>query len=207
MKLPANYFDNLSNSKYKQYLKMLPDMSKEDTQLITTLILTFVALTFFGIFAINPTLTTIVDLQKQLDDSQFTKEQLTTKIANLSALQQQYTNLSPDLPLIEDAVPSSANATKLAGQLHSMTQESDLKIRNMRISTVQIAGGTNAANAKGMSYIFTVEAEGTYENMMQFAENVTNFNRIVTVETISIGRDPKSDLLVLYLRGRQYFKP
>jgi hypothetical protein len=43
--------------------------------------------------------------------------------------------------------------------------------------------------------------------MMQFAAHVTDFNRIVTVETISVGRDPKSDLLVLYLRGRQYFKP
>lgn len=181
-------------------------MRKENTQLITTLILTFVALTFFGIFAINPTLTTIVDLHKQLEDSEYTKQELTTKIANLSSLQQKYAALGGDLPYIEEAIPKSAAATKLAGQLHSLTQESNLTIRNLRISQVKLAGGS-PAGPKGLSYTFILEAEGTYEDMMEFASNVTTFNRIVTVEIISIGRDPKSNLLVLYLRGRQYFKP
>jgi Tfp pilus assembly protein PilO len=206
MKLPSNYFDNLSAAKYKQYLKLLPDMRKENTQLITTLILTFLALTFFGIFAINPTLTTIIDLQKQLDDSEYTKQQLTTKVANLSTLQQKYTVLTPDLPVVEEAIPRTAAATKLTGQLYSLTQESNLKIRNLRVSQVRLAGGA-LPGPKGLSYVFTLEAEGSYEDMMQFASNITQFNRIVTVETISIGRDVKSNSLILYMRGRQYVKP
>ena len=206
MKLPENYFKNLTNSKYRDYLKLLPDMHKENNQLITTLIMTFFALTFFGIFAINPTLTTIVELEKTLEDSEFTHQQLSTKITHLSTLQQSYNSLSNDMPFIEEALPRHPDAPTLAGQIHTLTRESKLSIRNLRISQVQLAGGKKEGT-KGFSYVFNLEAEGTYENMMQFADNATKFNRIVTVESISIGKDSTSGNLVMFMRGRQYFKP
>lgn len=205
MKLPASYFENLSNSKYRQYLKLLPDMRQENTRLITTLILTFAALSFFSIFAINPTLTTIVELKKEVADNEFTNQQLSTKLSNLSILQQKYTALGPDLQLIDNAIPQSANAAQLTGQIHALTRDANLQLRNLRVSQVQLTGGKASAN--GLSYVFSLEAEGTYENMMRFAANSTNFDRIVTVEAISIGKDPRTSALVLSMRGRQYFKP
>lgn len=182
-------------------------MRKENTRLITTLVLTFLALSFFGIFAINPTLTTIVELQKQLEDSEFTHQQLTTKISNLSTLQQKYIALQNDLSVVEDAIPKNAAATKLTGQIHTLTSQSNLTVRNMRIAEVTLTGGGNPNAPNGLSYIFTLEATGSYEDMMAFAENVATFNRIVTVEAISIGRDTRTEDLVLNMRGRQYFKP
>src|SRR4051794_1976618 len=99
MKLPKNYFENLTAAKYREYLKLLPSIHDERTQLITMLIFTFVALSFFGLFAINPTLSTIVELKKELSDSQFVDQQLTNKINNLESLQQRYNLLGPDLPV------------------------------------------------------------------------------------------------------------
>lgn len=209
MKLPATYFENLSAAKYRQYLKILPDMRKENTRLITTLILTFVALSFFGLFAINPTLTTIIELQKQLDDSEFTHQQLSTKLVNLSTLQQKYTNLNSELGVIDNAIPKEAAATTLAGQLHTLAEEANITIRHLRVEEVALTAVKNPANPsnKGFSYVFNLETEGSYENMMKFAENTTNFNRIVTVEAISLTRDPGNNNLIMNMRGRQYFKP
>lgn len=183
-------------------------MRKENTRLITTLILTFLALSFFGIFAINPTLTTIIQLQKQLEDSTFTHEQLKTKIYNLSMLQQKYAALGQtgELALIEDAVPKEAMATKLTGQIINVADISNITLRSFRVEEVVLMGNKNAGD-RGFSYVFTIEAEGDYQNMIRFAENVTQFNRIVTVEAMSITKDSRNDALVLNLRGRQYFKP
>lgn len=208
MKLPATYFENLSNSKYRQYLKILPDIKKENTRLITTLILTLLALSFFGIFAINPTLTTIIQLQKQLEDSTFTHQQLQTKIYNLSMLQQKYAALNGtgELSIIEEAIPKEALATKLSGQILTLAEESDITLRSFRVEEVALLGG-KAIGDRGFSYVFTIEAEGVYENMLGFAEKVTQFNRVVTVEAMSITKDTRSDALVMSLRGRQYFKP
>ena len=97
MRLPKSYFENLSATKYREYLKLLPNMQQDTPQSFVTLLLTFAALSFFGIFAINPTLTTIADLKKQLADDTAVDQQLKTKISNLSSLQQQYNQLGSNL--------------------------------------------------------------------------------------------------------------
>ncbi len=182
-------------------------MRKENTRLAITLILTFFALSFFGLFAINPTLTTIIELQKQLDDSEFTHQKLTAKITNLSNLQQKYTTLHSELQIVEEAIPKEAAATKLTGQIHTLAAESNLNVRNLRIAEVSLTSSTVPASPNGLSYVFNLEASGTYENMIALAEKLTSFNRIVTVEAISISRDTRTEELVLNIRGRQYFKP
>src|SRR6266699_3633243 len=122
MKLPKHYFDNLSAAKYREYLKLLPDMQKENVRAITMLIFTFAALSFFGVFAINPTLSTIITLKKQLADSSFVAEQLLTKINNLSALQTKYNLLQNDLPVLLEAIPDNAAAPTLMGQVVGLAQ-------------------------------------------------------------------------------------
>src|SRR5215469_6686309 len=103
MKLPKSYFENLSAIRYREYLKLLPNMQEEKTRSFVTLILTFAALSFFGIFAINPTLTTIANHEKQISDDTQVDQQLKTKINNLSSLEQQYNLLGNDLTNILSA--------------------------------------------------------------------------------------------------------
>lgn len=62
--------DLLKNTKIK-YLQLLPNLKGEKTQKFTTLILTFFALSFFGLLAINPTISTISELNKELEDNKF----------------------------------------------------------------------------------------------------------------------------------------
>src|ERR1700733_7592698 len=107
MQLPKNYLKNLSAARYREYLKLLPNMQQESTHNFVMLALTFGALSFFGIFAINPTLSTISDLQKQLADDASVDSQLQTKIDNLSALEQQYDQMGSNLTNIYSAVPQN----------------------------------------------------------------------------------------------------
>lgn len=205
MKLPKSYFENLSAAKYREYLKLLPSMEKENTTIFVTIALTLAALSFFGIFAINPTLTTIVELRKELADNQAVEQQLTTKINNLSSLQQQYNELEKDLPVIYEAIPKTANAPLLSAQLEALAQQNNVAISTFRVAEVQLASSQPAT--KPLSYIFTLQAEGDYQNMIDFSASLSRLSRVVTVESMSIGRDSKTNDLTLTLRGRQYFKP
>ena len=76
----------------KKYFQMLPDFKEERTRKFTTLVFTLLALSFFGLFAISPTLSTIANLNKQLSDNEFVDSQLQNKINNLYTLQQDYVN-------------------------------------------------------------------------------------------------------------------
>lgn len=206
MKLPKSYFENLSAAKYREYLKLLPSMEKENVGLFVTLALTFGALTFFGIFAINPTITTIFELQKELEENQSVEQQLSTKISNLSQLQQQYSALGSDLPLVLDAIPVSANAPLLSAQIAALAKQDRVTITTYRVAEVQLAS-TRPQKGNTLSYVFVLQAEGNYQDMINFATSLSKINRIITVESMSIARDGRTNELALTLRGRQYFKP
>lgn len=204
MKLPTSYFENLSNNKYREYLKLLPNMQEGNTPHFVMLALTFAALSFFGIFAINPTLTTIANLKKQVADSKEVDKQLTTKINNLSSLQQQYNQMGTDMTNIYAAIPQNAEAPLLTAQIESLAKKHSLSVTTYRVAEVQLA--SVKPNNKIKSFIFTLQASGNYTDMLAFSSELANFSRVVTVETIEIGRDSKTNDLELTLRGRQYFK-
>jgi len=204
MKLPKSYFENLSASKYREYLKLLPDMQKETTRSFVTLVLTFGALIFFGIFAINPTLSTIADLQKQLSDDQQVEQQLQTKISNLSALEQQYNNLGSNLTNIYNAVPQDPQVPLLTAQIAALASKHNVTVTTYRVAEVELA--TTQKLSKTQSYTFTVQVQGTYNDMIAFASDMANLSRIITVESMEVGRDSQTNDLVLSIRGRQYFK-
>jgi Tfp pilus assembly protein PilO len=204
MKLPKNYFENLSASKYREYLKILPNMQQEHARSVVTLILTFAALSFFGIFAINPTLSTIADLKKQLSDDMQTDQQLQTKITNLSALQQQYDQMGPNLTNILSAVPQNADAPLLTAQIAALTQKHNLKITDYRVDEVELASLPTLTTSQ--SFVFTLEARGEYKDMVPFATELNNLSRIITVETMEVNRDSNTGNLTLTIRGREYFK-
>lgn len=204
MKLPKSYFENLSATKYREYLALLPKMQGENTSLFVTLALTLIALIFFGIFAINPTLTTIANLKKQVADNQAVDQQLKTKIDNLSSLEQQYNQLGSNLTNINNAVPQTAQAPLLSAQIAAIAQKHTLTITSYRVAEVQLAGVTPNTNTQ--SFVFTLQATGNYTDMLNFSNELVTITRIITVESMEIGRDSKTNDLLLTLRGRQYFK-
>jgi len=204
MKLPKNYFEGLAATKYREYLKLLPDIHKENTQLISVIIFTLAALSFLGIFAINPTLTTIVELKKQLADSEFVEQQLTAKIADLGTLQQKYTSLSGDIPVVYGAIPQNPTLPLLIAQVQGLAKSKNVHITAIHVSEVQLAGAHE--NPDGLSFLFNIDGTGAYDDIMNYAFALSNFSRIVTIESLTVEKDPKTNLLDLSVRGRAYSK-
>jgi Tfp pilus assembly protein PilO len=231
MKLPKNYFSNLSASRYKEYLKLLPNMQQENTRIVTTLIFTFFALSFFGIFAIKPTLTTIVELRKKLADSQLVFEKLQTKITNLSSLQTQYNALSSEIPFILEAIPQNPKATELVAQVIGLSKQKGVTILSLETSGITLIERSKPADpvstgsalpadpinvsmvepdtedeADSNSFTFSLQAQGPYETLLDYATTLSGIQRIIKVESMSINTSEKGGNLVLSLKGRAYFK-
>jgi Tfp pilus assembly protein PilO len=203
MQLPKNYFKNLTATRYREYLKLLPETHKDNTKIFLTLVFTFSALSIFGIFAINPTLSTIVELKKQLFDSTFVQQQLKIKIDNLGALRTKYDLINADLPIIYDAIPETASIPILTGQIQALAEETGITITSFRVSEVQLATAKQLSHHIG--FTFFMEGSGSYEDMLNFSSSLGNFNRIVTIESISMEKDKQSKELILSLRGKAYF--
>lgn len=206
MKLPKPTNEQLTPARYREYLKLLPKQQTENTTVFIYLVLTFSALTFFGLFAINPTIITIIKLQKELEENKQVSKQLQTKTQNISNLHQQYAEIEPDLQYVYNAIPKKADAPLLSAQIAGLIKKHDLTIETYRVAQVQLIQN-NKKKQNPSSFIFTLQASGNYDQMLEFSNELTRISRIVTIESMSIGNDIREDKLVLTIRGRQYFLP
>lgn len=207
IKLPRNFFTNLSATQYREYLKLLPNLDDKNTQFYTMLGFTLAALSFLGIFAIYPTLSTITELKKILADLQFVNQQLQVKSQNLSTLQQKYQSITGDLPTALEAMPEKPEASKLIAQVNALLSESGLKTTSIRTYGVELTPDKKIPMNQAASFVFSLEAEGTYDDILIFIKRLSHINRVITLEQISIDKKNGNGMIILSLRARGYFKP
>lgn len=193
------------NIKYDRYYKeILPYLKKEKNQQYFAVILTLGASIFFALFAINPTLSTIAHLRREVLDSKSVEKKLSDKINNLSSLSQEYQDIQKDIPYILDAIPNRPESLILTAQIQSIAQSSAITISNMEISPMSLDVLESTSSS---SLIFNLSAEGSYENIEKFVLSLIDMQRIVSVDTISVSKaDIANDKVDLNIKGSSYFK-
>lgn len=209
MKIDKEILKNIQNNKY---LDLIPELKAKKAEDFLTLVLTFITLSFFGFFAISPTLSTITQLKKQLIDNVMVENQLEEKIKNLSLLQQQYSLLISDLPIVFSAIPQSPNPALFAAQIQSLSQITGTRISAFQTFPVQIEKSNDNNNLvqnteEYSSYVFSINIEGPNKNVQSFIDSLINFDRIVTISNITLSKNYEiSDNVKLSLKGEIYFK-
>jgi len=189
-----------------KYLELLPDFGEERTEKFTSVILTLIALSVFGLFAINPTLSTIAKLQKEIEDSQVISQKLEEKIADLASLQQAYNRLENDIPVVLESMPNTSFVTQLFGQIHSAAVGSSIRVNQIQNSEVELFKEIDPSK-KYYSYSFSISADGTYDNILRFTNILTNMQRIVNINSVSITRQGETaSSLQFNLQGIAYYK-
>lgn len=198
-----NIFANLYTSKY---FEKLPDFKEKKIQAFITIALTLIALSFFAIFAINPTLSTIANLQKQSEDNTFVEQKLDVKFSNLNTLTESYKSIEPDLSYVYNALPKTAEVPSLIGQFATLGTQNNVIVS--RVQTYEVDLTKKQEGAQKFSTVgFSIEAQGTYTNILKYINAVTDFERIVTIDTISLSKGTeKGANLKLSIRGKAYFK-
>lgn len=197
--LNNKFFRDISKTKYFDFV----DFKEERTKKFTTIILSLAALSILGLFAINPTISTIVKLQKEIEDSKFVDQKLVEKINNLSTLQQEYELLKADLPIIFTAVPTNPEIPLLVAQIQAAASNSNVVLINIQSFQVEIE--KPKVPKKFSSYSFSLTADGSHSNLLNFLSIITNMERVIAVDIISITRKTGDANLQLTFKGRAFF--
>lgn len=186
--------------------KIPPQFKEKKVQDLTAVILTLIAFSLFGIFAISPTLSTIAELQKQLEDNKFINDQLEKKITNLGLLQQKYNLLQDALKIISAAIPEKSTTPFFVGQIQNLAQEADVTLTGLQTLELELSK-TEEGLQKYSSFNFSLAVQGPYENVLDFMSNLANFERIADFDAISINKNSeKTSEFKLTVRGKAYFK-
>lgn len=182
MRLQTNY------KTYSRYYKSLgPLLKKPRVRAYTMFILSFLTMSFFGIFAIKPTLQTITQLRREITDSQLVNDALEQKIITQSQLKEEFKKIEKDLPLISKALPSEPSFSFFLQDLEDLAQETETTVSGVKINSVDL---TKKETKSSISVSSSFALSGDYSACKNFLERLLNNSRLYTVDRFEIRSNP-----------------
>mgnify|MGYP001156556538 CR=1 FL=1 len=166
-------------------------------------IFSLITLSFFGLFAIGPTITTITELNKQYKEESEALKQLKTKNAALKSLSEKYLDIQPDLQLIDGAIPQKAGIAQLTRQIEQLTIDHELIMQKLDTGLIELYPAKNP-NSSIYSFTFSVGVSGEEQNVNAFISNIINMRRIIGIEKLTTGKKQDNSFSAS-ITGRAFF--
>lgn len=160
-------------------------------------------LSFFGLFAIRPTIITIVRLDKQLKDNKEVLAKIKQKQSDLALLTQQYDTLQNDIPLITKAIPQTPNIPYLTRQIETVALKSNVNLTTLIFGTIDIG---ESKKSDLLSFSISISAEGDERDINIFIRELASMDRLLGFERFTTGKTRKNTFGgVISMKG--YFLP
>ena len=186
---------------------------KEDLRMFLEIFLSLATVSFFGTFALRPTLVTIAALLTEINSKEEIVAKLDTKIQNLSTAQTLLDQEIIRLPLIEDAIPQAASPETFVRQFEGLAAKNGVNLLGVSLGQVTLLGEVKKAppeegvtplpeDALGIS--FSVSIAGNYSNLLGFLADLEKLRRPLAIDTtgITATETDEGKTLVILVSGR-----
>lgn len=175
---------------------------KEEVKAYTMAILSFFALSFFTLFAIKPTLSTLFTLKKQIADSEQLDKNLETKINSLLEVQEEFQGYKEDLNLVKEALPIYPKLPNLLRKIEGLANEQGIIITDLQVEGFELQEKTTSDEP--LSFTFLLSIAGDYSQVEGFLKKLLNLRRIIALEELKFSLDQEQKIN-LALKGKSYY--
>jgi hypothetical protein len=204
---------------YTRYREFFLDISalykkRADLRAFLEIILSLSTITIFLLFALKPTVITIIDLLQQIKGERVTLAALTQKVSNLQIAGGILKNQS-FIPNIDIAVPTSPNPDILSGQILGLAAKNSVSILGISVDQTTLVGSTTTKNSRGLKPLpgeakemsFSISIKGTYPNLILFIKDFENLRITKIIDTLAISSSvtDKGLVIVAVISGRVPF--
>jgi Tfp pilus assembly protein PilO len=174
-------------SKQEQLRKTLLQFYHNPVAVVSMeLLLSVGAVIFFAVFAIRPTLLTMSDLLKEIDDKKKLVEQLDRKIAALATIQTEYLQLQDRLVVLDEALPNTPQLIYSLKVIEKIAQEEGLILTAITVGEIpeEVDSSPTAAGIQRINVPVSIAVTGDYPTIRQFIETLQNNRRSFVIDTI-----------------------
>ncbi|MDO8638341.1 MAG: type 4a pilus biogenesis protein PilO [Candidatus Daviesbacteria bacterium] len=197
---------NTRYSRYYTYIKPLAE--NKAVKSVAPYIFSLITIMILIIFAIRPTVSTIINLQKNIEENQQVLKQLETKAQNLIEGKKNYENLPPDMKQkINDAVPNQPNVTSVISSLDNSSgpqaSASALQIQPLTLFDDKTQSDKVAKLALG-EVDFSYNISGSFIDLLKTLQNLNNSPRLIQIDNVIISKQTASPT-VLSITGKAYY--
>lgn len=182
--------------------------TKPSLKIYLELMLSMTTIAVFALFAIKPTVLTIIELNKEIKTKEDTISKLNQKIRNLQTANMLLQSEENRLPLINEAIPSDDSTEILVRQIEILSNQNSVQLLSFSASDVNLVGKKEIKKKSGdlislpeggNELEFAFSATGSYANLTNFIRAIENLRRPVKVDSFLINANIANGTRVLTL--------
>lgn len=206
---------------YSRYAKKLTPVFKN--KVVTTYspsLFNLTAVIVFIIFAIHPTIKTIIALQKTIDDQKQTLTSLQAKSKSLADGISNYNQISDDTKIkLIMLLPSTTNLTCLVNDLNNGALASGSTVSGLQVQPTELKGVTkcildnqdldhyrkNLSLGLNLNEItFTINTSAQFAQLSTFLHSFNSSTRLLNIQSATFNK-PTEGGLVLVVNAKGYY--
>jgi len=189
----------MTNSFSRYYIQVRKIWDKPTVRQFSQMTATLFLIAFFLLFALKPTIETIFELNKKIDDAKITESEMTSKITNLNAAINIFQKISPDLPLLDQYYPSSPQAKQIIDIVNIDAEKTGMQTKNYSI------GEYKESDIKGQIAI-RFSSSNNYISTMAFVDNLINSKRLIVLDSLNISESKEKGQLEISINGNTFYE-
>lgn len=197
----------MAQAKYSPYYTYIkPVIQNRIIRSTAPTIFSLIALSVMIIFAIRPTISTILNLQKEIDNNHQVLDSLLTKEQNINQAKKNLDNISAiKREKIASSLPPDAELPTLIKQLQS-SLGSTATISALQIQPLVIVDNTiNPGSTHSIGKVeFSFNAQGPYDQLLTILNNLQTGPRLISLDNIVMTKQTDGPI-ILSITGQAYF--
>ncbi|HEX9817847.1 MAG TPA: type 4a pilus biogenesis protein PilO [Patescibacteria group bacterium] len=201
----------MADSKRRQLNTLLDQFYHNPVAMVSfELFLSIGAIIFFSLFAIRPTLATMADLIKEIEDKQKLSTQLSQKAAALNIAQDNFTNVQEQISVLDEAIPLGADLAHTLKVIEKVASDQSLAITNLTVLKIPTTPPEDIPFSQLTRQTMSIQltATGSYEAIRGFAEQLQDSRRSFVMDRIIFTTEDsrgQRTLEAVLLIGAPYF--
>ncbi len=150
------------------------------------LFLTIGLVVFLALFAIKPTLLTMSDLVKEIEDKRELETQLSKKVASLGTAQTLYLQVEDRLPVLDAAIPSHPGTITVLKIIEKIATDTGVVLGSISVSEIP----DTPKEVPSFDVLTRVDLKlttsviGDYASIRDFVSKLQNSQRTFVVDTV-----------------------
>lgn len=188
----------------KYYIYIKPVIGNKYVKSSAPYIFSLIAIIIFTVFAIKPTVLTIISLQKNIQDNQKVLEALDQKSLALTEGKRNLDNLDPAVKaLINTRLPNQAAVTTLVNDLQTTASQS-ASLSALQIQPVTIYTDVSEPTLDVGEVLFSLNVQSSYAQLLATLDGLAKAPRLINVTSVIMNKT-QEEPVGLSVSGKAYY--
>lgn len=169
------------------------------------LFLSLATIIIFSIFALKPTILTIIELTKEIKSKEETITKMDTKIKNLNQAQKIYNQQQENIKFLNQAMPKEPSVETFAKQIESVSTSDSVNLVNFSMDRAALVGEDTRKKSKDVlelipegsdAIAFSLTFNGSFSSLITLLGHLETMRRPLIIQGVTLSTSSKEEVAI-----------